>query len=146
MFNSILTKKGISLIEVLISLFLVSFGILALLSLQPSAWRLTARSDFLGRAGELLHKEMEITEILIMNPINADPCATTNPLTTTATNVYPSGQTGAQQGDIPYTVQRTILRNVNGTWLVQIIVTWIGNANGIRESRIVTRQENFRWP
>ena len=146
MSNLISCNKGIGLIEVLISLFLVSFGILALLSLQPSAWKLTARSDFLGRAGELLHKEMETTEILIMNPNNADPCATTNPLTTTAPNVYPSGQTAAQTGDIPYTVQRTIQRNVNNTWLVQVIVTWTGNPNGIRESRIVTRQENFRWP
>jgi hypothetical protein len=144
--NSLYSKKGISLIEVLISLFLVSFGILALLSLQPSAWQLTGRSDFLGRGGELLHKEMEITEILIMNPLNADPCAATNPLITTTTNVYPSGQMAAQQGDIPYTVQRTIQRNINNTWLIQIRVTWAGNPNGIRESRIVTRQENFRWP
>jgi type II secretory pathway component PulJ len=145
MLHLILTKKGISLIEVLISLFLISFGILALLSLQPSAWRLSGRSDFLGRGAELLHKEMETTEVWIMNPNNADPCATSNPFSNTTT-IFPSGQTAAQSGDIPYAVQRTVQRNTNGTWLVQIIVTWPGNANGIRESRIVTRQENFRWP
>ena len=145
MSNSIFSKKGIGLIEVLISLFLVSFGILALLSLQPSAWRLTGKSDLLGRAGELLHKELETTEILIMNPNNADPCATTNPLTTTTLNVYPSGQTVAQAGDVPFTVARTITRTLN-TWTVQVAVTLPGNPSTISESRIVTRQENFRWP
>ena len=145
MSNSIFSKKGIGLIEVLISLFLVSFGILALLSLQPSAWRLTGKSDLLGRAGELLHKELETTEILIMNPNNADPCATTNPLTTTTLNVYPSGQTVAQAGDVPFTVARTITRTLN-TWTVQVTVTLPGNPSTISESRIVTRQENFRWP
>ena len=147
MFNSIFSKKGISLIEVLISLFLVSFGILALLSLQPSAWRLTGKSDLLGRAGELLHKQMETDELLIMNPNNADPCATTNPLTTTTTNVYPSGQTVAQAGDVPFRVDRIITRNsLNNAWTVQVTVTLPGNPSTISESRIVTRQENFRWP
>jgi hypothetical protein len=147
MSNSILSNKGIGLIEVLISLFLISFGILALLSLQPSAWKLTSRSDFLGRAGELLHKELETAEILIMNPNNADPCATTNPLTTTTLNVYPSGQTVAQAGDVPFRVDRTITRNgLNNAWTVQVTVTLPGNPSAISESRIVTRQENFRWP
>jgi Tfp pilus assembly protein PilV len=145
MSNSIFSKKGIGLIEVLISLFLVSFGILALLSLQPSAWRLTGKSDLLGRAGGLLHKELETAEILIMNPNNADPCATTNPLTTTTPDVYPSGQTVAQAGDVPFTVARTITRTLN-TWTVQVTVTLPGNPSTISESRIVTRQENFRWP
>jgi len=99
MSNSIFSKKGIGLIEVLISLFLVSFGILALLSLQPSAWKLTSRSDHLSRAGGLLHKEMETTEILLMNPNFPNPCAT-NPLVTT-TNVNISGQGAAQPGDLP---------------------------------------------
>jgi Tfp pilus assembly protein PilV len=144
MSNSIFSKKGIGLIEVLISLFLVSFGILALLSLQPSAWKLTSRSDHLSRAGGLLHKEMETREILIMNPNYLNPCATTNPLVTT-TNVFISGQSTAQPGDLPFTMQTTIQDNLNNSWTVRVRVTWTGNNTGISESLVVTRQENFRF-
>jgi Tfp pilus assembly protein PilV len=144
MFNSIFSKKGIGLIEVLISLFLISVGILALLSLQPSAWKLTSRSDHLSRAGGLLHKEMETTEILLMNPNFPNPCATTNPLVTT-TNVFISGQSTAQPGDLPFTVQTTIQDNLNNSWIVRVRVTWTGNNTGISESLVVTRQENFRF-
>jgi len=144
MSNSIFSKKGIGLIEVLISLFLVSFGILALLSLQPSAWKLTSRSDFLSRAGGLLHKEMETTEIVLMNPNFPNPCATTNPLVTT-TNVFISGQSTAQPGDLPFTLQTTIQDNLNNSWTVRVRVTWTGNNTGVSESLVVTRQENFRF-
>jgi hypothetical protein len=143
MSNLIFCKKGLGLIEVLISLFLVSFGILALLSLQPSAWKLTSRSDFLGRAGGLLHKEMETTEILLMNPNFPNPCAT-NPLVTT-TNVNISGQGAAQPGDLPFTVRTEIQDNLNNSWTVRVRVTWTGNNTGISESLVVTRQENFRF-
>ena len=144
MSNLIFSKKGISLIEVLISLFLVSVGILALLSLQPSAWKLTGRSDFLSRAGGLLHKEMETTEIVLMNPNFPNPCATTNPLVTT-TNVFISGQSTTQPGDLPFTMQTTIQDNLNNSWTVRVRVTWTGNNTGISESLVVTRQENFRF-
>ena len=59
MCKSITNKTGLSLIEVLISLFLISFGILGLISVQPPAWNLSAKSDFLGRAGGILHKELQ---------------------------------------------------------------------------------------
>ncbi len=144
MLNSLYSNKGIGLIEVLISLFLVSFGILALLSLQPSAWKLTSRSDHLSRAGGLLHKEMETTEIVLMNPNFPNPCATTNPLVT-ITNVFISGQSTAQPGDLPFTMQTTIQDNLNNSWTVRVRVTWTGNNTGISESLVVTRQENFRF-
>lgn len=140
MFNSLCSNRGISLIEVLISLFLVSIGILALISLQPSAWKLTARSDFLGRAGGILHKEMATTEVLIMNPNFLNPLALIG-----EKNVNASGQSPAQPaGDIPFTVQTTIQDNLNNSWLVRVRVTWPGNNTGISESLLVTRQENFR--
>src|SRR4030043_28115 len=104
--------KGIGLIEVLISLFLISVGILALLSLQPSAWKLTSRSDHLSRAGGLLHKEMETTEIVLMNPNYPNPCAATHPLVPT-TNVFISEQSTTQPGDLPFTMQTTIQDNLN---------------------------------
>ncbi len=144
MFNLIFSKKGIGLIEVLISVFLISVGILALLSLQPSAWRLTSSSDFLGRAGGLLHKEMETTEAVLMNPNFPNPCTAANPLVTTR-NVFISGQGAAQPGDMPFAITTTITDNLNASWRVQVRVTWAGNNTGISESLLVTRQENFRF-
>lgn len=143
MSNLICNKKGISLVEVLISLFLVSIGVLSLLSLQPSAWNLTGRSDFLGRAGGLLHKELETNEVLLMNPNFPNPCAAANPVTNTR-NVFVSGQGTAQPGDMTFTLQTTIQDNLNNSWAVRVRVSWPGNA-GISETVIVTRQESFRF-
>jgi len=143
MSNSICNNKGLSLVEVLISLFLVSIGVLSLLSLQPSAWNLTGRSDFLGRAGGILHKELETNEVLLMNPNFPNPCSASNPVTTTR-NVFVSGQGTAQAGDMSFTVQTTIQDNLNNSWTVRTRVTWPGNA-GITETVFVTRQEPFRF-
>ena len=144
MFNSICNKKGLSLIEVLISLFLVSIGVLSLLSLQPSAWNLTGRSDFLGRAGGILQSELETNEVLLMNPNFPNPCATANPVTNTR-NVFVSGQGTAQAGDMSFTLQTTIQDNLNNSWAVRVRVIWPGSATGITETVIVTRQESFRF-
>lgn len=144
MSSSIYSNKGISLVEVLIAVFLTSVGVLALLSLQPSAWNLSGRSDLLGRAGGILHKELEANELLIMNPNYANPCSGATPLITTK-NVYAGGQSAMQPGDVTLAVQTTIQDNLNGTWSVRVGVTWPGNATGISETRIVTRQEFFRF-
>lgn len=145
MSNSIYSKKGMGLIEVLIALFLTSVGILALLSLQPSAWNLSGRSDRLGRAGGILHKELEANEMLLMNPNYPNPCSAANPLIATK-NVNTSGQSAAQPGDATFGVQTIIQDNLNNTWSVRVRVTWPGGTStGISETRIVTRQEPFRY-
>ena len=46
------------MIEVCIALFLVGVGILALITLQPSAWRLSGKSDYLGRASWILAAQL----------------------------------------------------------------------------------------
>ncbi len=143
MSNSIYANKGLTLIEVLIALFLTSVAVLALLSLQPSAWNLTGRSDRLGRAGGILHQELETNEALLMNPNYSNPCIATNPLVTTK-NVNVSGQSTVQAGDATFGVQTTIRDNVTN-WSVRVWVTWPGNANGISETRTVIRQEPFRF-
>jgi Tfp pilus assembly protein PilV len=135
-------KKGIGLIEVLIALFLLSFAVLSLLSLQPSAWRLSGRSDYLGRAGGVLHAQLEANETLLMNPNNANPCNPVNPKTT-LTTVKASGSGAVQPGDATFQIRTTILDNLNATWLVTVNVTWTGNAIGVSESRIVTQQSFF---
>jgi Tfp pilus assembly protein PilV len=134
-----------TLIEVLIALFLTAFGVMGLISIQPPAWNLSAKSDYLGRAGGILQTELQTNEALIINPCNPNPCSASNPLYSVK-NVYVSGMGGARDGDVPYTVQTTFTDNGNNTWIVVVTVTWPGNNTGISESLVVTRQENFRFP
>ncbi len=141
MFSLICNKKGLSMIEVLIALFLTMIGVMALISMQPQGWLLSGRSDYLGRAAEVLHKELETKEALIMNPCNTVTEGTFNK------NIFASGTGGVGTGDAPYAVQTTIALVGANTWRLTIRVTWPGNnVVGIRENVIVTRQEYFRSP
>ena len=144
MFNSTSNKKGIGLLEVVIALLLLSVGVLSLLSLQPSSWNLSGKSDSLSRGGGLLRSELEANEMLLMNPNFPNPCIAANPLVATRT-VYSSNEIAAQPGDFTFTVQTTILDNLNGSWSVRVSVTWPANNLGISETRVVTRQEPFRF-
>ena len=144
MCNSISSEKGMTLIEVMIAVMLVSIGALSLLATQGPAWNLTGRSDILGRAGMVLHRELGTNEMLLMNPNVANPCLAVNPLVNVR-NVNASDQAVGQPGDIVFTVQNTTRDNLNGTWTVRVQVTWPGNNVGVSESVVVTRQEPFRF-
>lgn len=137
MFSTVSNKKGISLIEVCIALFLLGIGIFALISLQPAAWRLSGKSDYLGRASGILLSQLQATEAKIMNPNIAIPAGGSS-------TVYASGQGTAKQGDVAFTVNRTITDLGGNTWRITVKVSWPGNAAGITESLNVTRQEYFR--
>ena len=145
MCNSISNEKGLTLIEVMIAVMLVAVGIMALASLQGPAWNTTGRSDLLGRAGVILHRELEMNELRLMNPNLANPCAGVNPLVVNQPQVWASGQGAAQPGDVAYNVLTTIIDNLNGSWLVRVQVLWPGNNVGISETVVVTRQESFRF-
>jgi Tfp pilus assembly protein PilV len=138
MFFTISNKRGISLIEACVALFLLSVGVLALISLQASAWRLSGKSDYLGRASGILVAQLQASEAKIMNPNIA---VTTGTATST---VYPGGQSTPKQGDAAFTVQTTTTALGGNTWRVAVRVTWPGNAAGISESLNVTWQECFR--
>lgn len=143
MSNLSCNKRGIGMVEVLIAIFLTSVAIMAIMSLQASSWRLTARSDYLGRAAGILHSELEAREVFIMNPLNA----VADGITTNT--VLASGQTTAADGDASYTVT-TVTANlgitVSGPWRVTVTVTWPPlNTTGISENIVVTRQERYRF-
>lgn len=127
------------MIEVCIALFLVGAGILSLITLQPSALRLSGRSDYLGRASGVLAAQLQALEVQIINPNNAIPTSDSGPV-----SVNVSGQKTLAQGDAQLSVTRTItaIPNTN-TYLVHVLVTWPGNAIGVKESMIVARQQSF---
>ena len=129
-----------SLIEVGIALFLLTFSIMALISLQPAAWRLAGSSDFMGRAAGILQKQLQAAEARIMNPNSIIPTGTT-----IDNKVLASGQEAVQQGDAAFTVQTTTTDLGGGnSYRVSVRVTWPGSQTGITESLIVTRQEYYR--
>ena len=142
-----LNSRGIGLIEVVIAIFLVSIGVLALLSMQPSAWRAVGKSDYLGRGAGILHRELESRETWIMNPCNVVPTGNRPQQVITV-----SGMGGAVQGDATYTVNTTIspVAGLTNSWTVSVTVTWADQiARGYRnltESTVVTRQNSCRFP
>jgi Tfp pilus assembly protein PilV len=137
MFSLRCNNRGISLVEVVIAIFLTTIGVLAVLSLQPTAWKTAARSDYMGRAAGILYKELETHEVFIMNCCNAVTAgATTN-------NVLVSGEAAAQPGDATFTVTTTITNIAANVWRVDVRVAWAGHA-GIIESIVVTRQQRFQ--
>jgi len=140
MLHSICNKRGISLVEVLIAIFLTAVGLMAIMSMQPTAWRAAASADFRGRAAEILHSRLETAEQNIMNP-----CIAVNAGITNAT-VFASNQAAAAPGDVSFNVQTNIQNIGTNTWRVNITVTWPGNAVGINSGIVVIRQERFRFP
>jgi Tfp pilus assembly protein PilV len=138
--NLIGDRKGISMMEVLVSVALISIGVLGLVTLLPSGWKLSGTSDMLGRAAGILQAELEANEILIMNENN--PVTPTPPGNPPKKPVYGSGSRTLQPGDIAYSVQ-TERTDLGGSWMVRVQVTWPNNPVGISESVIVTRQKAF---
>jgi Tfp pilus assembly protein PilV len=141
--SSICNNRGIGLIESVIAILLVSIGLIALMSMQPSSWRASARADFQGRAAMMLGSELASQELLIMNPCN------TVTLGEVSRTLYASGPEGTgQRGDISFSVSTTITARADigaNVWQVTVQVSWPPiNATGITESTIVTRQEHFR--
>ena len=133
-------NRGASLVEVSIALFLTTIGVLAVMSLQPTAWKTAARSDYLGRAAGVMQKEMEMREVFIMNAANTVTAGT-------FTNTYlVSGQANAQPGDASFTVTTTIAVVATNVWQVTVGVSWTGHPTPITESIVVTRQQRFQWP
>lgn len=140
MSRSICNSRGITLIEAVIAILILSIGLIGLLSMQPQAWQMTARTDYLGRAAMTLNKELTLRELAIMNPCNA---VVTGALTQVLNT---SGQGAAQTGDISFTVVTTTTNIATNVWRVTVRVSWPPlNATGITESIVVTRQETFRF-
>jgi len=140
MSSSLYNNRGITLIESVIAILLVSIGLIGLLSMQPNAWRASARADYLGRAAMALGRELTLRELSIMNPCNTVSTGTVTQV------VNASGQGTAQSGDVSFTVQTTTVSLGSNVWQVTVRVSWPPlNATGITESITVTRQENFRF-
>jgi len=140
--GSLSDSRGISLVEALIAVFLLTVGILGLLSLQPSSWRLSGKSDYLTRAAGIMQRQLQASEAYIMNPGTA-----VSPGTITVTDVPASGEATLQLGDASFTVTTTTAAAPDigaNTWRVSVTVSWPGRPAGISAALIVTKQQYFK--
>jgi len=132
----------------MIAILILGIGLVGLLSMQSPSWRAAARTDYLGRAAEVLSKQLTDREVLIMNPCNTDeniapPSGVTK---TRSDTIRTSGQVSTQRGDIAFTVVTTTTGLGGNLWRVTVRVSWPPlNSTGITESIVVTRQEPFRF-
>ncbi len=140
MLRMICNKRGISIVEMMIAVVITMIGVLSILMLQSSSWRTVSKSDYLGRAAEILSGELQRQEALILNPRYF--VETGNQTVT----LRASSQTTSVDGDANYTV-RTRIENIgNQVWRVTVNVSWPPlNNTGITENIVVTRQERFSF-
>jgi len=107
--------------------------------MQDPAWKTAARADYLGRAAEIMSRQLESTESFIMNPCN------TVTVGTTTTSVIVSGMAAAVGGDATFNVSTEIAAAGTNIWKVTVTVTWPPmNNTGIKADVIVSRQEFFK--
>ena len=124
-------QRGITLIEVIIAMAIISICILGLLAMQPQSWKMVAKADYLNRAAGILNDELEKAELSILNP-EYDP-----------TSVVQS-ERPVSVGNLNYSVQTTIDGSGSLFYSVTVHVKWLGNSSGISGCRRITRQEPFR--
>ena len=146
-------SKGFGMVEVLVAVVLTVTAILAIFALQSPAWGQTARADYLGRATEIMHKQLESTEVYLMNPCNTAAVATNGipaipaigASASSTYTVYASGLTAATQGDATFTVESTVVRTSANDFRVTVTVTWppLGKT-GITQTIFVSRQLYFK--
>jgi hypothetical protein len=137
MSNALCNNRGVGLVEISIATFLILVAVMAILTLQPQAWRAAGRSDYLGRAAGIMHRELVANEAILMNCCNAVPAAGTR------TVLASLGGAATASGDATFTVQ-TAYANLGGNaWRVTVAVSWAGHPVPITDSVVVTRQNMF---
>jgi Tfp pilus assembly protein PilV len=128
-----INKKGISMVEVLIAMFLTMIAVVSLSSMVPLSWRTAGKSDYLGRATSLLQNELEWRQYQTMRGV--DPI----------TLEYSQDGQPVLVGDTTFIVKTSTSKDNArpNTWLINVNVTWPGNDNGVTSSIIATRQMGF---
>ena len=138
------TKNGFGMVDTVMALCMVMLGVLALLAILPIGWSSAGNTDRRGRAGEILQSELENTQALIMNPCNSMVIATFP-----AKVVYATGNAAvtANAGDLSFTVNKTIANDplYANVWRITATVKWPGTTTGVTASRVVMRQEDYRY-
>lgn len=136
---TISNKRGFTIVEAMIAVFLTITAILAVLAMQPTSWRAASKADYMGRAAGVMQSELELRENqIMMGTIPSSPI----------TQTLQAGGSGTQTGDAAFNVTTTTTNPGANRWLVNVLITWPGrNCGGgvcsITSSILVTRQSGF---
>lgn len=140
---SLNNKKGMGMVEVIMAILLTSVGVIGVMTIQPQALKTAARSDYMGRAANLLYGQIQTYEYAIMNPESQVPSDFTFD-----DEVFPSGGGDNKiDADINFTVSRRIVKITSDpdSWRFTVTVSWPPlNETGITESIVVTKQDRFK--
>lgn len=132
------SNKGFGMIDAVMAMFVTLIGVAGLLAAMPIGWGLAGSSEMRTRGIEIMHRELETDEMLIMNPCNNFAVAGIPDKT-----VYSSGNAVALPGDASFTVKKTIAQSGIG-WQISVTVLWVGTNTGVSESRLVIRQYDYQ--
>lgn len=133
-------KKGITLVEAVIALFIAAIAIFAVAPMQDMAIRTAGRSDFLGRAAEIAQAEAVTREAIIMTPYCPTPPTVCPPL---PPGYIDSVNQAVVVDNITFSVTTVTTHPAQNLWLVSVNVTWPGNVNGITNNRVITQQMGY---
>jgi hypothetical protein len=132
-------KKGLTILECIIAIFLTTIMLVSLISMQSLSWTGASKADYLGRAQGVLQRELEVQELLIMSgnvtPANVTACLN---------NEYNSVACGTK-GAVFTVNTRKMDNSANITTTCRIIVnvTWPKSKNGIKSSMLAAPQLDF---
>jgi hypothetical protein len=138
MLTGLCNKKGVGMIDAVMALFITLIGIAGLLAIMPIGWGLAGTSDIRTRALEIMHRELENDEMLIMNPCNIITIGTIPDKI-----VNSSGSTATLAGDASFRVQKKITQQPDSGWEITVTVLWAGT-NSVSETRFVIRQYDYQ--
>jgi len=144
MFRFKCNNQGFTLVEAVIAVFITAVAVMSIFSLMAPAWRTTSRSDYTGRAANILHDQMQRLEAQIMNPCNDVAEGSTGPFA-----VYAGGGSSLKEsGDAQYMVTTNIIKDgTANAWRITVKVTWAGHSEaGISETLVVTKQDDYGFP
>jgi Tfp pilus assembly protein PilV len=133
------TSPGFTIVEAVIAIALVALGVVGMLQLIPLGWQNTESSNTRTRLAEVMQREMESTQALIMNPCNiVAPIAA-------AKNTTVSGLP-MSEGDLTVQVAKTIAANPVSALAWDLTITVSRGSSSVRGFRTVTRQNTYRFP
>lgn len=141
MLRIIKNHRGISIIEMMVAVVITMIGVLSIFMLQSSSWKTVAKSDYLGRASQILANELQRQESLICNRHYFVEIGTKT-FSVKASDPDADGVAAAAiSGDAVYTMSIKTENIGTEIWRVTVTVSWPPlNPQGITENLVITRQ------
>lgn len=136
MFNTLRTKKGISIVEAMIAVFITSVAMVAIAGIQPIAIRTAAGSDYMGRAVVIAQAEAASREAVIMTT-GAALLADRNNEIVMVQNIPFRVTTVTTPPPVPLPLA------CQNCWLVSVRVMWPQAVSGVTYNRVVTQQMGY---